>query len=101
MAGGGQGGWPVVYAINYDLRQPGRDYEGLYRAIKTCGDWWHFLGSTWLVDTPLNAGQVWDRLAPHVHRNDIVLIHAVGHDKQGWLPQNAWDWINARQPAMA
>jgi len=33
----------MVHEINYDLRRPGQDDEGLYAAIKNCGDWWHFL----------------------------------------------------------
>ena len=90
----------MIYAINYDLRQPGRDYSEVFTAIKSCGDWWHFLESTWLVNSWMSAQDIWDRLAPHVHRNDSVLIHAVGRDHQGWLPQRAWDWINSRQHSL-
>ena len=86
----------MIYAINYDLKKPGQDYTDLHEAIKSCGDWWHFLGSTWLVDTPLNAQDVWQRLAPLVDGNDIVLVIGVTREYQGWLPQQAWDWINAR-----
>jgi hypothetical protein len=90
----------VIYAINYDLRQPGRSYSEVFTAIKSCGDWWHFLESTWLVDSRMSAQYIWDRLAPHVHPNDSVLIHVVGRDHQGWLPQRAWDWINSRQHSL-
>lgn len=45
----------MIYSINYDLKRPGQNYEALYEAIKSCGAWWHHLGSTWLVDTNLNA----------------------------------------------
>lgn len=45
----------MIYAINYDLKRPSQNYEALYEAIKSCGVWWHHLGSTWLVDTSLNA----------------------------------------------
>jgi hypothetical protein len=27
----------VIYAINYDLKRPGQNYEKLYEAIKGCG----------------------------------------------------------------
>jgi hypothetical protein len=91
----------MIYSINYDLRFPGRDYSSLYNAIKGCGEWWHFLGSTWLVNTSLNAQQIWDRLAPYVDQNDHVLVIRIGRDYQGWLPNQAWDWINARQHSMA
>jgi hypothetical protein len=91
----------VIYAINYDLKRPGQDYKALYEAIKTCGAWWHFLGSTWLVDTSLSAQGIWDRLAPHVDKNDYVLVIGVTRDSQGWLPQEAWGWINDRKAKMA
>src|SRR5690606_8277563 len=54
----------MIYAINYDLKRPGQNYDELHKAIKNLGDWWHYLGSTWLVDTNLNAKGVWDRLPP-------------------------------------
>lgn len=56
----------MIYAINYDLKRPGRNYETLYAAIKSCGAWWHYLGSTWLVDTSLSASDLWARIQPHV-----------------------------------
>lgn len=86
----------MIYAINYDLKKPGQDYKDLHEAIKSCGAWWHHLGSTWLVDTSLNASGIWEKLAPHVDKNDQVLVIRVARDYQGWLPKEAWDWINAR-----
>ena len=29
----------MIYAINYDLKRPGQNYEALYAAIKNCGTW--------------------------------------------------------------
>lgn len=49
---------PMVYLVTYDLKQPGQDYSGVHEAIKSCGAWWHFLESTWLVDTHLTADQI-------------------------------------------
>jgi hypothetical protein len=91
----------MIYAINYDLKQPGRDYSGLYGAIKSCGFWWHYLGSTWLVDTNLKADGIWNRIRSHIDQNDYVLIIGVTRDHQGWLPKDAWDWINQRQRVAA
>jgi len=91
----------MIYAINYDLKKPGQNYNELYEAIKKCGDWWHYLGSTWLVDTTLNAQDIWDRLAPHVDKNDFFLVIGVTRSYQGWLPKEAWAWINARVSKLA
>lgn len=91
----------MIYAINYDLNKPGQDYENLYEAIKACGAWWHYLGSTWLVDTTLDANGIWNKLSPHVDKNDSVLVIGVTRDYSGWLPQDAWDWMNSRTGKMA
>ena len=45
--------------IGYDLDKPGQNYESLFVAIKTLGEWWHYLDSTWLVATNRSA------LRPH------------------------------------
>ena len=84
----------MITSINYDLKQPGRDYTGLYEAIKGLGSWWHHLGSTWLVNTNLNAAEIWRQLATHVDTNDSMLIIGVTADRSGWLPKEAWGWIN-------
>ena len=91
----------MIYAINYDLKKPGQNYSGLYEAIKSCGAWWHFLESTWLVDTSLDAKGIWESLEPNVDRNDSVLVIGVTKEHQGWLPKKAWDWINGRSARSA
>lgn len=91
----------MIYAINYDLKRPGQNYDALHEAIKSCGNWWHFLGSTWLVDTALSAQGIWNKLEPHVDANDFFLVIGVTRDYQGWLPQEAWAWINIRSLQMA
>lgn len=63
----------MIYAINYDLKHPGRNYEALHAAIKSCGAVWHHLGSTWLVDTSLTTQGVWNKLECHVDKNDSFL----------------------------
>ena len=85
----------MIYAINYDLKKPGQNYDDLYSAIKNCGvRWWHYLDSTWLVETNLTADQIWNKLTPHTDQNDNVLVIKVTKDYSGWLPQIAWDWLN-------
>jgi hypothetical protein len=87
----------MIFAINYDLKQQGQNYAGLYEAIKTCGDWYHLLGSTWLVDTTMTAEAIWKRLSTKVDGNDNVLVSRIGTDDNGWLPKAAWNWIAARR----
>jgi hypothetical protein len=67
----------AVQLISYDLRRPGRDYAGLFDAIKELGLWWHCLESVWLVKTSLTSGEIRDMLRPHLHANDALLVAAL------------------------
>ena len=91
----------MIYSINYDLNRPGQNYSEVRDAIKSCGDWWHFLESHWLVDTNLTAKGIWNKLLPHADKNDNFLIVGISRDYNGFLPQKAWDWINSRADKMA
>ena len=86
------------YLITYDLKNKHvRNYENLYFAIKSLGQWWHYLDSTWIIKTNLNSSQqIWNYLAQHIVTNDHLLIIKIDtSDKWGWLPQDAWNWLNS------
>jgi len=82
--------------ITYDLNKPGQSYADLYEVLKNLGsNWWHFLDSTWLVSTSLTVNQASERIKAVVDSGDHYLIlNVTGDSSQGWLPQEAWDWIH-------
>ena len=85
-----------VYNVSYDLKKQGQDYNGLIKELKNSPEYWHYLGSTWLISTTETADQLWSRLAKHIDGNDYALIMHVTRDYSGWLPQDAWTWIQNR-----
>jgi hypothetical protein len=87
-----------AFAIIYDLKTPNRDYSGLFEELKKSPKWWHYLESTWLIQTSENPTQIWNRIVKHINNNDRVLIIEVRNNIQGWLSQDAWDWINQNVP---
>ena len=91
----------MVYLISYDLNRPGQGYARLYDGIKELGAWWHYLDSTWLVDTNLTSRQIFERLRSRIDANDRLLIIGVTRDYSGWLPGDAWNWINGCARAAA
>lgn len=91
----------MVCAVNYDLRQPGRDYSGLHAAIMSLGPWLHPLGSTWLVDTYMPVNSVAAFLRLHIDQNDSLLVIGVTAEADGWLPHDAWAWIHQRRALAA
>ena len=84
------------YLITYDLKNKIHNYDSLHLAIKGLGAWWHYLDSTWIIKTNMNSAQIWNILASHITTMDHMLIIKIdSYDKYGWLPQDAWNWLNS------
>lgn len=67
--------------ISYDLRKPGRNYSGLFEAIKSIGtSHWHCLESVWIVKTVSTGTRVRDLLSHHVDANDKLLVVSLSSD---------------------
>ena len=81
-----------VYIVSYELREK-KNYTGLFEQLRASPGWWHYLGSTWLIATQENANQLYNRLSPHLDTKDSILVIQAGTEMQGWLPQDAWEWI--------
>lgn len=83
-----------VLSINYDLRQPGRNYESLYEAIKSYGTYWHALDSFWVVSTSQTAQQVRDHLSQFIDRNDrLIVVRMSGEAAWQGLPDQGSTWL--------
>lgn len=87
----------MVYMITYDLNKAGKDYSGVYEAIKSAstGVWCHYWDSTWLIKSNYqSANDVFSGIEPHLDSNDRCFVVEVKNNKQGWLTQEQWDYIN-------
>jgi hypothetical protein len=70
----------AVYVVDYDLRQPDRDYDPLIAALKLY-DSCHALKSTWFVDSSLSPAAILNDLRKYLHQNDqmyVLRIHQIG-----------------------
>ena len=64
----------AVYSINYDLVNPGRNYDDLIAAIKTYSVWCHPLESCWLIKTEQTSSNIYDYLSKYLDSNDKILV---------------------------
>jgi len=85
----------MILIVTYDLKTR-RDYGPLYAALQRQGSWWHYLTSTWLISTSNNPQQVFEAIHPFMDPQDFVFVAELGNQYQGWLPKEAWEWINAQ-----
>lgn len=88
----------TVFAVSYDLRKAGQDYDGLIKELENSNGYWHYLKPSWLIYTSESADQLWKRISPYLDENDYCLVIEVRNNSQGWLPDKAWEWINNHVP---
>jgi hypothetical protein len=87
----------MVLIINYALRNQYKDYAPFFNAVKqNCDQWWHFLDSTWIIVTNHSAHEYAQFLLPHIEATDSLFVARLHKDYQGWLPAEAWDWLNSK-----
>jgi hypothetical protein len=88
----------MIISISYDLRQPGRNYDDLYKVIKSAPSWCHAMESLWFIRTN-EAIATWNRkLLNVIDKNDyLFVVDITGQARQGWLPQSVWDWLTENE----
>jgi hypothetical protein len=80
------------YIINYDLRNS-RDYESLYKAIKSYGTYAKILKSCWAIVTTQSAVQVRDFLLSHMDSDDGLFVVKSGAEA-AWINVDCTsDWL--------
>jgi hypothetical protein len=84
--------------VTYSLNNRKWNYQPFYAALKQQGAWWHYLPSAWLIVTSNQPVDVYNALAPCISSTDRILVMPVTKPVFGWLPQAAWDWIDANIP---
>lgn len=85
----------ALLLVSYDLGA-NSDCSPLVEELKRTKGWWHYLESTWILSTQETPNQVWNRVVPHLHKTDRFLVIRIDDGaRQGWLPQDAWRWIES------
>jgi hypothetical protein len=91
--------WCAHYLISYDLRAPGRNYDGLYEALAAAKAV-RALESVWLLDDPKQGAEVRDALRTHLDANDGVIVIGIGSSNWAtyFAKPGAAEWLTARFP---
>lgn len=84
----------TVYQVQYDLQDPGQDYDDLHDAISGLGSECHILESAWLVDTKGPASDIRDDLKEHVDYNDRLFVTKLDGGWATTFSGDCTDWLH-------
>ena len=81
------------YIITYDLRAPGKNYDELYKRIKSYRSWKQITESSWGVATTQSSRQIRDYLKEALDSNDKLLVGILGTSSWTGLPNDVTKWL--------
>jgi hypothetical protein len=61
-------------------------------------DWYRYAPTCWILWTSGTAEKWYERLKPKLGADDTFFVCELNmQDRQGWLNQAAWDWLNKKR----
>lgn len=81
----------ATYIVSYDLVS-NRDYDSLYKALKSFNKWAKVVESTWVIVSDMNCTAVRDALLTHMDDDDRLFV-ALSSGVGAWrnsICSNAW-----------
>jgi len=84
-----------TFIISYDLRNKNKDYTDLFSEIKKENKWWRYLDNAWIIRTDFNTKELSERLISKMDKelDNLLVVEVDIKYANGWLPKEAWDWI--------
>ncbi len=89
---------PCAYVITYDITQPIEQYGPLFNELKSSYKWFHYIENTWIVLRYDSLVELAPILRSLIYQPDRLLIFPAKGPADGWLPNEAWEWINQNIP---
>ena len=86
----------MIILITYEKFDFSIPVESLNNAIMgSSNGWWHHFSNVWIINTSLSMNQVHNNLIPNISTLDRIMLIEIKENYQGWLPQEAWDWLKS------
>lgn len=90
-----------TYIINFDKGgiTDTFDYKKFHDTLTTANgiiSWWHYIESSYIIATSMTvtATNVSDFIMQHMPNKHFFVSELNLNNHNGWLPKEAWDWIN-------
>lgn len=88
---------PCAYLVSYDLKSSNSfDYAPFFAELQSSKDWFHYLTNTWIILRYETLAELGPLITSKIHNQDRLLITPAKGPAEGFLPPDAWTWLNTR-----
>lgn len=71
--------------ITYDLNKSGKNYDGVFDAIKSLGSWAKYQKSAWFVSTNYSVTQARDHIWKQMDSDDSLMVVYAKNNSAAWF----------------
>jgi len=91
-----------VYIVTYNPTEPFNKviFHNFIQSLHKLGyitDWFHYIDETYLIVSSSSVSQLYNLIFPGVPKRYLLIIEVNVNNAQGYLPLNAWTWIQKYQ----
>lgn len=86
----------AVYLIAFKLTREGADPRPVVEGLKKMGDggWMYYIPNTIFIHSDESANKLAEKAYKLITQGDYLIVVKVANEHQGWMPQEAWKWLN-------
>lgn len=92
-----------AYILSFD-RDDFRNYKSIHDqivSIEGIVNWFHYIKSSYILITEEpSARDLAKKIRPIFPGKNYLLLEVNLNNRQGWLPEKAWDWIHKQVDKM-
>jgi hypothetical protein len=89
---------PAAYVVIYVLNGPPSSYFDLLKELNDCEGWLHYIDNVWIVLTHRTLVDIGSSLRQKIRTGDWLMVMPAKGPVDGWLPADAWTWLNKYLP---
>ncbi len=81
-----------IYYITYDYNDKSETIESTLTSMMDA--WFSFFDNQWLIKTSMSSKQLYNLIQNEEEPFSLLILRIRIDEYWGWLPQNAWDWLD-------
>jgi hypothetical protein len=89
---------PYAYVICFALHGPPSAYRDFFEELQECDAWMHYVQNAWIVLSRRPLMDLAKNLRGKIRTGDWLMVMPAKGPVDGWLPKEAWEWINKHVP---
>jgi hypothetical protein len=89
---------PVCYIVCFSLNGPADAYDDFFETIRQSDEWLSYIPGVVIVRSRRTLVSLATELRQKIRTGDRLLVMPAKGPADGWMPKDAWEWMNARLP---